>query len=110
MTLQDAIKALNAASKQQILVGTTRDGRVVARLPRTKHEALIEDSTFHPDVKVTARDVALVCAEARLALGPAVDLLDAASSRLQEIEHPAGAVTRGKGRPSNRAAGSRARG
>ena len=78
MTLRDAINALNAISTEQIAVGSTRDGRMVARLPRVGAQVMIERSQFNKDAKPTVHDFALICQEARLAMGPALGLLDAA--------------------------------
>ena len=88
MTLSDAINALNAISKEQIVTGATRDGRVVARLPRVGAEAIIEKSQFNKDVKPTAHDFALICQEARLAMEPAIDLLDAALKAAKKAGKP----------------------
>ena len=51
---------------------------MVARLPRVGAEVMIEKSQFNKDAKPTAHDFALICQEARLAMGPALGLLDAA--------------------------------
>lgn len=88
MTLRDAINALNAISTEQIVTGSTRDGRMVARLPRVGAQVMIEKSQFNKDARPTAHDFALICQEARLAMEPAIDLLDAALKMAKKAGKP----------------------
>ena len=83
--LNTAIEALNQAGGPQIEVGTRRDGRVVAKLPRVGREVIIEGSQFNHDVKVTAEGLALVCEEARLAFSPGLALLEASLAAIGEL-------------------------
>ena len=85
MTLSEAIEAINKASVQKIRTLTTRDNREVAKLPRVGREVVIRASTFNPDVKVTAKDIAFLCQEARLAMAPAQAFLDAALDMLKDM-------------------------
>jgi hypothetical protein len=84
MTILDAIEAYNRTSAAPIQLRPTRDGRVTAILPLTGAEALVVGSQFKEDVRVTARDVALVCREARAAMVPALSLLEASLAALPE--------------------------
>ena len=45
-----AIEAFNASSQPQIEPFTTRDARVVAKLPRVNHEIILKDSSFNRNV------------------------------------------------------------
>ena len=86
MNLTAAIEAFNASSQPQIVLQTTRDGRVTAVLPRVGREIIVEGSPFNKDVKVTAADVALLCEEARRAFAPGMALLEAALEALSTTE------------------------
>jgi hypothetical protein len=90
MDLTTAIEAFNQAGEPKIELLTTRDGRVVAKLPRLGREIVVEGSRFNPDVKVTAADVAGLCEEARLAAAPGLALLDAGLGALGEVASRAG--------------------
>jgi hypothetical protein len=89
MNLTAAIEAFNQASEPKIELLTTRDGRVVATLPRVGRKVIVEGSPFHSDVKVTAADIAALCQEARLASAPGLALLDAALGSFGELSGPA---------------------
>ena len=86
MNLTAAIEAFNAASQPQIVLQTTRDGRVTARLPRVGREIIVEGSPFNKDVKVTAEDVAWLCEEARRAFAPGMALLEAGLGALGDLD------------------------
>jgi hypothetical protein len=88
MTLAKAIEAINKVSAQKIETLTTRDSREIAKLPRVGREVVISGSTFNPEVKVTATDIALLCQEARLAMAPAQALLEAALDMLKDVAKP----------------------
>jgi hypothetical protein len=75
--LIQAIEAYNETASRKIELKPTRDGRVTAILPHLGKEALGQGNITHTR-EVTADDIALVCREARLAMGPALALLDAA--------------------------------
>jgi hypothetical protein len=81
-----AIEAFNASSQPQIELLTTRDARVVAKLPRVKRDILVESSPFNTDVKVTATDIAWLCEEARRAAAPGMALLEAALGALGDLD------------------------
>jgi hypothetical protein len=85
MNLSAAIEAFNESSQPQILVSPTRVGSVIAHLPRVDREILIEDSQF-TDAKVTAKDIAWLCEEARRASAPGMTLLEAALSALSDLD------------------------
>ena len=84
MDLTSAIQAFNESSDRKIKMVTSRDGRVTATLPRTGHKIIAQGSPFNTDVQVKARDVALLCEEARLSAAPGTTLLDAALTELGE--------------------------
>jgi hypothetical protein len=88
MTLFSAIEAFNNLSAPKIKLLTRRDGRVDAALPRIGQTILVVDSQFKPDVKVTGRDLALLCQEARAAAAPANALLDAALGAMKDLASP----------------------
>jgi hypothetical protein len=85
MNLTAAIEAFNLASEPTIELLTTRDGRVVATLPRLGRKVIVEGSPFNHDVKVTAADAGALCEEARLASAPGRALLDAGLDALGEL-------------------------
>jgi len=87
MDLTAAIEAFNASSQPQIELLTTRDARVVAKLPRVNREIIVKDSSFNKNVKVTVADVAWLCEEARRAVAPGMALLEAALGALNGLEH-----------------------
>lgn len=82
-----AIAAFNKSSQPEITVLTTRDGRTVAKLPRLGHEIVIAESTLNPSIKVTAKDMAMLCEEARLASAPGLALLDVGLAALKALAH-----------------------
>ena len=86
MSLTVAIKALNESSKLQIVLQTSRDGRVTAVLPRVGRKIIIEGSPFNQDVKVTAADLACLCEEARRACAPGMSLLEAGLTTLSDLD------------------------
>jgi hypothetical protein len=86
MDLTAAIEAFNASSQPQIELLTTRDARVVAKLPRVNREIIVQDSAFNEAVKVTAADVAWLCEEARRAVAPGMALLEAALGALGDLD------------------------
>jgi hypothetical protein len=88
MDLFSAIEAFNNASSPKIKLLPKRDGRVNASLPRTGHTILVVDSQFKQDVKVSERDLALLCQEARTAAAPANALLDAALGAMNDLAGP----------------------
>jgi hypothetical protein len=88
--LTQAIEAFNQGGGPQIEVGTRRDGRVVAKLPRVGREIIIEGSQFNHDVKVTVEGIALLCEEARLAFAPGLALLEAGLAAIGELSGPVG--------------------
>jgi hypothetical protein len=85
MNLFTAIEAFNKASSPKIKLLPKRDGRVNASLPRTGQTILVVDSQFKQDVKVTERDLTLLCQEARAAAAPANTLLDAALGAMNDL-------------------------
>ena len=87
MGLTAAIEAFNTSSQPQIECLTTRDARVVAKLPRVNREIIVKDSSFNKNVKVTVADVAWLCEEARRAVAPGMALLEAALGALDGLEH-----------------------
>ena len=82
MDLTSAIQAFNESSDLKIKMVTSRDGRVTATLPRTGQKIIAQGSPFNTDVQVKPRDVALLCEEARRAVAPGTNLLDAALAQL----------------------------
>ena len=78
-----AIATFNKSSQPEITVLTTRDGRTVAKLPRTDHEITVKGTSLNPSVKVTAKDLAWLCEEAHLASAPGLALLEAALAVLK---------------------------
>ncbi len=85
MSIVDAIEAFNKTSQPQITVLTTRDGRVTAKLPRVGREIIVQDSSFNPEVKATAADMAWLCEEARRAMAPGMALLSKALDALHKV-------------------------
>jgi len=85
MDLITAIETFNKKGEPHIELLTTRDGRVVATLPRVGREIIVKGSPFNKEVKVTAADVALLCEEARRASTPGLALLDAGLSVLRDL-------------------------
>ena len=65
MTVHEAITALNDVSTLKIATLTTRDGREVAKLPRVGREVIVRDSPFNQNGRVTAADIAWLCARKR---------------------------------------------
>jgi hypothetical protein len=86
VALVTLIEEFNIASEPKIDLRPTRDGRVVAVLPRTGREILVEGSDFKEDVRVTAQDLAALCQEVRQALAPGLALLDASLEALATVE------------------------
>ena len=78
-----AITAFNKASQPAVALLVTRDGRTEATLPRLGVQITVADATMDPSVKVTAKDIALLCEEARLAAAPVLTLLDAGLAALR---------------------------
>ena len=72
-----AIEAYNQSAERKIEIKPLRDGRVTAVLPRLGREANVQGNITHTR-EVTAADAALVCMEMRLAMAPALTLLDVA--------------------------------
>ena len=75
--LVQAIETYNETAAQKIELKPVRDGKVTAILPLSGKEAVVQGNITHTR-EVTAADIALVCREARLAMAPALTLLDAA--------------------------------
>lgn len=75
--LVQAIETYNKTASHKIELKNFRDGRVAAVLPLLGKEATVQGNITHRR-EVNAEDVALVCREARLAMAPALALLDAA--------------------------------
>jgi len=87
MDIFKAIDALNESSRPQIEVVTTRSNRTIAKLPRTSRQVTLKvDPSFEENVKVTARDMAWLCEEARRASAPGMDLLEAALGALKDVD------------------------
>jgi hypothetical protein len=87
MNLLAAIEALNESSPPQIVLKTSRDGRVTAVLPRVGREIIIEGSQFNKEVKVPVEDIAWLCEEARRAFAPGMALLEAGLGWLSDLDH-----------------------
>ena len=87
MSISAAIETYNTAAQTQAKISTmtTRDGRVVAKLPLVAREIVIEGSPFNPDVKVTAADLAWLCEEARRSMAPGLALLTASLDELTKL-------------------------
>lgn len=85
-TLADAIETFNRSAQPKIKTLTTRDGRMVAKLPRVGREIIIVGSPFNKDIRVRASDVAWLCEEARRAADPGFSLLRAALGELEKLE------------------------
>ncbi len=92
MNLTVAIKALNESSKLQIVLQTSRDGRVTAVLPRVGRKIIVEGSPFNKDIKVTAADLACLCEEARRAFAPGMSLLEAGLATLSDLDRGGAAL------------------
>jgi hypothetical protein len=88
MNLTTAIDAFNESGRPQIPYSSTRDGREIAHLPRVNREIMVSDARYS-DAKVTARDVAWLCEEARRASAPGMSLLEAALSALNDLDERA---------------------
>ncbi len=86
MNLVAAVEAFNESSQPQIELQSTRDGRVVATLPRVGREIIVEGSPFNEAIKVTAEDVAWLCEEARRAFAPGMALLEAGLGELGDLD------------------------
>lgn len=86
MNLTAAINTFNKVSEPKIELHPTRDGRVMAKLPRTGRQIMVEPSQFDENIKVTAGDVALLCEEARRAFAPGMALLTAALGALKQLD------------------------
>jgi hypothetical protein len=86
MDLVEAIRRFNESTESKIELLPRRDGRMAAALPRTGREILVAPSMFKDDVRVTAADVAGLAEEARRAMAPGLDLLDAALAGFHELE------------------------
>lgn len=82
MNLARAIRTFNERNDPPIGLLTTRDGRVVAHLPRAGSEAVVAPSTVGGGARVTAEDVEALCEEARLAGPGGHDLLAVATEAL----------------------------
>ena len=87
MDVIKAITALNECSQPQIELVTTRSNRTIAKLPRSGRQVTLDvDPSFEENVKVTARDMAWLCEEARRASAPGMALLEAALGALDGID------------------------
>jgi len=86
MDLTAAIEAFNESSQPQINVGPTRGGLMIAHLPRVDREITVED-VGAANVRVTEKDIAWLCEEARRASAPGMALLEAALSALSDLDH-----------------------
>jgi hypothetical protein len=85
MSILAAIEAFNKTSDPKILVLTTRDGRVTAKLPRLDREIIVQDSALNPAVKATSADMAWLCEEANRAMAPGMALLTKALDALHKL-------------------------
>ncbi len=83
MSLTAAIEAFNETTTQKIVLHPTRDGRITATLPRVGRDIVIQGN-ITKTLFVGPKDVALLCQEARLALAPALALIEAAAEELSE--------------------------
>lgn len=83
MNLIAAIDAFNETTAQKIVLHPTRDGRVTATLPRLGKDVLVQGN-ITKTLFVGPKDIALLCQEARLALAPALALIDAMAEALIE--------------------------
>jgi len=87
MDLTAAIEAFNKSSRPQINVSSTRDTRVIAQLPRVGREIIVGDADpAYSDAKVTAKDIAWLCEEARRASAPGMALLEDGLAALSELD------------------------
>ncbi len=84
MNLTDAINSFNAVAQLEIKLLPTRDGRILATLPRVGREIIVEGSTSK-EIEVTATDVAWLCEEARRSMSANLALLEAAQIALVEL-------------------------
>ena len=78
-----AIEAFNKSCQPDIALLVTRDGRTVAKLPRVGQEIVVKETPLNQSIKVTSKDLALLCEEARLASAPGLALLDAGLAALK---------------------------
>lgn len=81
MSLTAAIETFNESTDQKIVMHPTRDGRITATLPRVGRDVVIQGN-ITKTLFVGPKDIALLCQEARLALAPALALIDAALEAL----------------------------
>jgi hypothetical protein len=86
MSFAAAIESFIKSSQSQVILQTSRDGRVTATLPRVGREIVVEGSQFNKDVVVTAVDIAWLCEEARRSIVPAMALLEAGLKALHKLE------------------------
>ena len=85
MSLIAAIEAFNDTTTQKITLHPTRDGRVTATLPRVGKDVVVQGN-ITKTLFVGPKDIALLCEEARLAMAPALALIEAAAA--EEFEEP----------------------
>jgi hypothetical protein len=85
MDLVAAIDAFNQSGLPRIELRTTRDGRIVAMLPRLGREIVVKGTPQNPRLKVSTQDVALLCEEAQLAIAPGMALLEAALAAMGRV-------------------------
>lgn len=85
MSLVAAIEAFNQHSQPRIELLTTRDGRTVARLPRSSKEIVVKGTGLNPKSRVSSQDIALLCEEAQLAIAPGMALLEAALAAMGKV-------------------------
>jgi hypothetical protein len=85
MSLVAAIEAFNQHGQPRIELLTTRDGRTVARLPRSSKEIVVKGTHLNPKARVSSQDIALLCEEAQLAIAPGMALLEAALAAMGKV-------------------------
>ena len=81
-----AIESFNKTCQPVITLLVTRDGRTVAKLPRSGQEIVVKGSLLNPTVKVTPHDLACLCEEARLAVAPGWALLEFGLAALKKSD------------------------
>lgn len=85
LDLVAAIETFNKSSQPDITLLVTRDGRTVAKLPRVGQEIVVKETKLNPAIHVTAKDLAWLCEEARLASAPGQALLAAGLDGLKAL-------------------------
>lgn len=85
MNLVAAIEAFNQHSQPRIELQLRRDGRTVALLPRVGREIVVKGTGLSPRPRVSSQDIALLCEEAQLAIGPGMALLEAALAAMGKV-------------------------